>query len=172
MDVTSRPDGTATAHSYVAERLTYDSVHDFGTTRARFEEQVPVFDIAVALDLIRSAASWDKVVAAVEARVGPTGLAAMARLDQGALLSLRDEPIEATLYLVGNPVLAREVIGAQRCATLYAPFRVAVYGDASGAHVTYDQPSSVFASVGSSIVDTIAVQLDDKIRTAAEEACR
>lgn len=172
MDVTSHPDRTATTTSYTAERVTYDSVHDFGTTRARFEERVPVFDTAVALELVISGASWDTVVAAVDERVGPTGLAALARIDQGALLSLRDEPIEATLYLVGNPVLAREVIGAQRTAALYAPFRVAVYGDASGAHVAYDRPSSVFASVGSPAVDTIAVQLDDRIRIAVEEACR
>lgn len=171
MDVTSPPDGSATA-TYFAERMSYDSVHDFGTTRARFDQRVPLFDTSVGFELVTAGASWDEVVAVVDEHVGPTGLAALARIDQGALLSLKDYAIEATLYLVGNPVLARKVIGARRTAALYAPFRVVVYGDAFGAHVAYDRPSSVFASLGSSTVDAIAVQLDDRIRIAVEEACR
>ena len=54
------------------------------------------------------------------------------------VLSLEGEPLEATLYLVGNQILAHQVIGRDRAAALYAPFRVAVYGDATGVHVAYD----------------------------------
>jgi hypothetical protein len=93
-------------------------------------------------------------------------------LDQGALLSLEGEPLEATLYLVGNPILAREVTRHEPGAALYAPFRVAVYRDPTGVHIAYDKPSSVFASLGSSGIDVIAVALDDKIRTVVESSCR
>ena len=72
-----------------------------------------------------------------------------ARLDQGALLRLSGDPVQATLYLVGNPVIARKILAVEPAAGLYAPFRVAVYRDAVGAHVAYDQPSSVFASFAS-----------------------
>jgi hypothetical protein len=59
--------------------------------------------------------------------------------------------------------------GQQRCTP---PFRVAVYGDATGVHVAYDKPSSVFASLGSSGIDVIAAELDDKIRTVVEASFR
>jgi uncharacterized protein (DUF302 family) len=73
---------------------------------------------------------------------------------------------------LANQILAHEVIGRDRTAALYAPFRVAVYGDATGVHVAYDKPSSVFASLGSPGIDVITAELDDKIRTVVEASCR
>jgi len=163
---------TTKTTDYTAVRLTYDSPLDFEQTRARFDERVPAFDPAISAQLVTDDASWPQVQAAVDERVGPTGLVALARLDQGALLSLGGEPLEATLYLVGNPVLARQVIGFDTAAALYAPFRVAICRDSTGVHVAYDTPSSVFASLGSAGVDAIAVELDEMIRTVVEESVR
>src|SRR5262249_37768975 len=134
-----------TESTYTAVRITYDSHRDLKDTRARFDERVPVFEGAATVELVLEAASWPEVEAAVDARVGPTGLVALARLDQGVLLSLQGEPLEATLYLVGNPIIARTVTHHEPAAALYAPFRVAIYRDATGVHIAYDQPSSVFA---------------------------
>jgi uncharacterized protein (DUF302 family) len=158
--------------TYRAVRLTYDSNLDFNETRARFDERVPAFEGATSIELVLGGAPWSKVQAAVDARAGPTGLVALSRLDQGALLSLEGEPLEATLYLVGNPIIAREVTRHEPAAALYAPFRVAVYRDTTGVHIAYDKPSSIFASLGSSGIDVIAVELDDKIRTVVESSCR
>jgi uncharacterized protein (DUF302 family) len=158
--------------TYRAVRLTYDSNLDFNETRARFDERVPAFEGATSIELVLGGAPWSKVQAAVDARAGPTGLVALSRLDQGALLSLEGEPLEATLYLVGNPIVAREVTRHEPAAALYAPFRVAVYRDTTGVHIAYDKPSSIFASLGSSGIDVIAVELDDKIRTVVESSCR
>jgi uncharacterized protein (DUF302 family) len=161
-----------TETTYTAARITYDSHRDFGETRARFDERVPVFESAASVELVLKGASWPEVETAVGGRVGPTGLVALARLDQGALLSLQGEPLEATLYLVGNPIVARKVTHHEPAAALYAPFRVAIYRDATGVHIAYDQPSSVFASLGSSGIDLIASELDDKIGSVAEASCR
>jgi uncharacterized protein (DUF302 family) len=158
--------------TYRAVRLSYDSNLDFNETRARFDERVPAFEDAAGIELVLGGASWSEVQAAVDARVGPTGLVALSRLDQGALLSLEGEPLAATLYLVGNPIIAREVTRHEPGAALYAPFRVAVYRDTTGVHIAYDKPSTVFASLGSSGIDVIAVELDDKIRTVVESSCQ
>ena len=40
-----------TTTTYAAVRITIDSAHDFGTTRARFDERVPLFDQTIALEL-------------------------------------------------------------------------------------------------------------------------
>ena len=158
--------------SYTAVRIIYDSHRDFEETRARFDERVPLFESAASVELVLAGASWPEVEAAVDARVGPTGLVALARLDQGALLSLQGELLEATLYLVGNPIVARTVTHHEPAAALFAPFRVAIYRDATGVHIAYDQPSSVFASLGSSGIDLVASELDEKIAVVAEESCR
>ena len=158
--------------SYTAVRIIYDSHRDFEETRARFDERVPLFESAASVELVLAGASWPEVEAAVDARVGPTGLVALARLDQGAFLSLQGELLEATLYLVGNPIVARTVTHHEPAAALFAPFRVAIYRDATGVHIAYDRPSSVFAALGSSGIDLIASELDEKIAVVAEESCR
>ena len=153
-------------------RITYQSSHDFETTRARLDEQIPLLDPLVSLDLVLRDASWAEVESTVAAYLGPTGFVALARLDQGALLSLNGEPLGATRYLVGNPLLARRVLSADPAAALYAPFGVAVFADhVGGAHVSYDHPSSLFASLGSKEIDEIGRELDDKIGQAVVSAC-
>ena len=158
--------------SYVATCLTHLSAADFEETRRRMDDRVPLLEPAATVELVLGGASWSEVEAVVTRTAGPTGLVALARLDSGALLSLRGHALDATLYFVGNPIVASEIIAIEPAAALYAPFRVAIFKDANGVHVSYDQPSSVFKSLGSRAVDLIAVELDEKIRVAVEESCR
>src|SRR5260370_29274620 len=150
--------------SYTATRITFASAHGFAETRAGFEERVPLFDQSVALELVLWGATWAAVEAAVNDRVGPDGLVALARLDQGALLRLSGRPLEATLYLVVNPLVARDVTDLAPAAALYAPLRVAVFADAAGVHLAYDRPSSAFASLACKGLTRIAVALHAKIQ--------
>ena len=161
-----------TTINYQANRLIHHSAIDFEETRRRFDEQVPLLDPLLILRLVLDQSTWRDVEALVDRTVGPTGFVALARVDQGALFRLSGDPVQATLYLVGNPVIAREILAVEPAAGLYAPFRVAVYRDALGAHVAYDQPSSVFASFGSDAIDAIARELDEEIRNSAETSCR
>ncbi len=160
-----------TTISYQATRVIHDSAVDFEETRRRFDDQVPFLDPLLTLRLVLDEATWRDVEALVNRTVGETGFVALGRLDQGSLFSLGGDPIRATLYLVGNPVIARKILAVEPAAGLYAPFRVAVYRDAMGAHVAYDQPSSVFASFGSHTIDAIASELDEKIRNSVETSC-
>ena len=164
--------GGSTETDYTARRITFDSDYGYQETRARFDEQVPLMDGAVAVELVVSRAPWSAVQAAVNDRVGPTGFVAMARIDQGALLSLSREALDGTLYLVGNPIVASDVTSGDPAAVLYVPFRVAVYRDTSGVHLSYDQPSSVLGSLDSAGINEIAIELDRKIQLTAEASCR
>ena len=152
-------------------RITYKSSHDFESTRSRLDEEIPLLDPLVALGLVLRDAPWAEVESTVTTYLGPTGFVALARLDLGALLSLNGEPLGATRYLVGNPLLARRVLSADPAAALYAPFGLAVFADHVGAHISYDHPSSLFASLGSKEIDEIGRELDDKIRQAVVSAC-
>ena len=163
---------SVTETGYQATRVTYDSARGFAETQSSFDEHVPLLDLGVAINLVRNGASWDQVQSAVNTSIGPSGLVALARLEQGLLLSLSGEAVQATLYLVGNPLVARQVLGHDRAGALYAPFRVAVFADDRGTHISYDKPSTVFASLGSAEIDQIAVDLDAKIAAVAEEVCR
>lgn len=161
-----------TTTTYAAVRITIDSAHDFATTRSRFEERVPIVDPTGLLELVARGASWSQVETEVGQRIGPSGFVALSRLDQGVLLSLHGEPVDTTQYLVGNPLIARQIIGLNRTAALHAPFPLAIYRDDQGVHVAYIQPSSSFGSLGSADIDVIAKELDARILGTVEQVCR
>jgi Domain of unknown function DUF302 len=169
---TRSPRRNMTTINYQASRLIHDSAVDFEETRRRFDEQVPLLDPLLTLQLVLEAATWHDVEVLVNRTVGETDFVALARLDQGVLFSLSGDLFQATLYLVGNPVIARQILEVEPASALYAPFRVAVYRDPTGVHVAYDQPSSVFASFGSQTIDAVGVELDQKIWNSAEKSCR
>jgi hypothetical protein len=151
--------------------VTFDSRSDFESTRARFDEQVPLLDPGVTLDLVISQAAWPDVEAAISQILGPSGFLAVSRVDQGALMSLRGTALHATQYLVGNPLSAIDVIGSVRAASLFAPFQAAVYADKCGVHVSYMLPSSLFNSMDDRVVADIGERLDVRIEQTVAEVC-
>jgi uncharacterized protein (DUF302 family) len=151
--------------------VTYDSRSDFESTRNRFDERFPLLDQSVTINLVISQAAWSEVEAAISPELGPSGFLAISRLDQGALMSLRGTALHATQYLVGNPLIATQVIGIARDASLFAPFQAAVYADKSGAHVSYMLPSCLFNSLDDRKVAAIGDDLDTKMEETVTELC-
>jgi hypothetical protein len=151
--------------------VTVDSRSDFEATRKRFDERVPLLDPGLTSSLVLSRAAWPEVEAAITPALGPTGFAAISRVDQGSLMSLRGTAVHATQYLVGNPLIATEVIGSVRGGSLFAPFPAAVYADRDGVHVTYMLPSSLFTSLDHGGVAAIGTYLDGKMEDTVAQVC-
>ena len=68
---------------------TFDSRSNFESTRARFDEQVPLLDSSITAHLVISQAAWSEVEAAITRTLGPSGFLAVSRLDEGSLMTLR-----------------------------------------------------------------------------------
>ncbi len=151
--------------------VTFDSRSDFESTRARFEDQIPLLDPSVNINLVISQAAWSEVEAAITQQLGPSGFLAVSRVDQGSLMSLRGMALHATQYLVGNPLIAIEVISSVRKGSLFAPFQVAIYEDQSGVHVSYMLPSSLFTSLDDRGVAAIGDRLDASFEETVAEVC-
>ena len=151
--------------------VTCDSRSDFESTRARFDEQVPLLDPGVTANLVISQPAWSAVEAAITLTLGPSEFLAVSRLDQGSLMSLRGRELHATQYLVGNPLVATEVIGSVRMSSLFAPFQAAIYEDPSGVHVSHMLPSSLFTSLDDPEVAAIGARLDAKFEDTVAEVC-
>jgi uncharacterized protein (DUF302 family) len=151
--------------------VTFDSRSDFESTRNRFDERFPLIDQSVAIELVISQAAWSEVEASITPALGSSGFLAISRLDQGSLMSLRGTALQATQYLVGNPLIATQVIGLARDASLFAPFQAAIYADKAGAHVSYMLPSSLFNSLDDREVSDIGERLDTKMEETVTEVC-
>ena len=151
--------------------MTFDSRSDFESTRTRFDERFPLLDPSVTIQLVISQAAWSEVETAITPTLGPSGFLAVSRLNQGSLMSLRGTALQATQYLVGNPLIATEVIGSVRKGSLFAPFQAAIYEDQSGVHVSYMLPSSLFASLDDRGVAAIGERVDAKMENTVAEVC-
>jgi uncharacterized protein (DUF302 family) len=75
------------------------------------------------------------------------------------------------VYLVGNPLIATEVIGKVPRGSLFAPFQTAIYEDQSGVHLSYMLPSSLFTSLDDRGAAAIGDLLDAKVEETVAQVC-
>jgi uncharacterized protein (DUF302 family) len=130
-----------------------------------FERSVGHWDPTLGASLWKEAASWPKVEATVAKAGEPFGLMVMAKIDQGRLTSLSGKVKHCSLYLVGNPVIANQIIEIDLRGSFYVPFRVAIHSDddANDGIISYDLPSSFLAALGRPELAAIGKALDEKM---------
>jgi uncharacterized protein (DUF302 family) len=150
---------TTIQHTRVATGLSYDALI------SAFERELGHLDPSVPQHLIKWKAAWSEVEREIGEAAGRHGLMIIARADQGPLLSLSGSQRRCTLYIVGNPLIARKIIDIDVRGGFYVPFRVALYDDGGpgGAVIAFDRPSSFLATLGHPELAEIGQSLDGKI---------
>jgi uncharacterized protein (DUF302 family) len=130
-----------------------------------FERSLGHWNPASGEALWKETAAWPKVEAAVAKAGEPFGLMAMAKIDQGRLTSLSGKVKHCSLYLVGNPVIANQIIDIDPRGCFHVPFRVALHdgGDAGDGIISYDLPSSFLATLDRPELTAIGKSLDEKM---------
>ena len=115
--------------------------------------------------------SFDEVTKAVKSLVAKNGMMVMAEVDQGKMLSMTGLNLKATLYIVGNPVVGKQLFEQDHAVGLYVPVRIFVYSDASGkTSVSYDKPSTLLSQFQNSKMNMVAEMLDQKLEGLANMA--
>src|SRR5579872_6568595 len=90
--------------SHLATGLTYDALV------AAFERELGRWDAATGERLQQRKAPWSEAEQEVAQMAGPRGLMVFSRVDQGAFISLSGDVKRCSLYLVGNPVIANQIL--------------------------------------------------------------
>jgi uncharacterized protein (DUF302 family) len=122
---------------------------------------------------VDSSKSYEQVVDALKSLVAKNGMMVMAEVNQGQMLSMAGLSLKATVFLVGNPTVGKQLFEQNQAVGLYVPLRVAVYVDANGkTHVEYDRPSSVLAQFKNEQVTMVAKMLDEKLEGLASMAAK
>lgn len=94
----------------------------------------------------------------------PYGLTVYARMDTRTHLALSGTGVPAIEYLIGNHTIAETMFRHDPNALLYAPLRVLVFSDDTGAAVfAIDRPSTVFAGLRRDDIAATGSLLDDKV---------
>lgn len=117
--------------------------------------------------------SYEQVVDALKSLVAKNGMMVMAEVNQGQMLSMAGLSLKATVFLVGNPTVGKQLFEQNQAVGLYVPLRVAVYVDANGkTHVEYDRPSSLLAQFKNEQVTMVAKMLDEKLEGLASMSAK
>lgn len=122
---------------------------------------------------VESSKSFDDVTKSVKNLVAKNGMMVMAEVDQGKMLSMAGLQLKATLFLIGNPNVGKQLFEQDHAVGLYVPLRLAVYSDAKGkTFVEYDKPSSLLGQFQNEKIGMVGKMLDEKIGGLAQMAAQ
>src|SRR6202163_1250603 len=118
------------------------------------------------------ARSFAELKSAVEKGLSTVGLMLFMQLDHGAILRKeagRETP-KMTRFVIGNPLIMKEMVKHVPDAGSYAPVTVLVDERADGVHLSYDRMASFLAAYGNAAALEIAQDLDAKIEALLASA--
>src|ERR1700676_1195461 len=149
------------------------------TTSKAFDEVIAGVNAAIGhpdmAEFVRSthgARSFAELKSAVEKGLSESGLMLFMQLDQGAVLQKetgQDTP-RIIRFLIGNPLIMKEMAKHVPDAGSYAPVTVLVDERADGVHLSYDTMASLLAPYGNSDALAVARDLDLKIENLLRES--
>lgn len=147
------------------ERVTFETDLPYRDLVIGFEKQLGRYDHPIGEQLVRDQVSWAEAETTIAAMKGPHGLMMFFRIDLGQTASLKGEHRDCTLYLIGNPLIATEIVALDMRAGLLVPFGVQIYTEGGNGIISYDRPGSTLATLGNAEIDKIGKGLDEKIET-------
>jgi uncharacterized protein (DUF302 family) len=118
------------------------------------------------------ARSFAGLKSAVEKGLSTVGLMLFMQLDHGAILRKetgRETP-KMIRFVIGNPLIMKEMVKHVPDAGSYAPVTVLVDERADGVHLSYDRMASFLAPYGNRDALEVARDLDKKIEDLLQKA--
>jgi uncharacterized protein (DUF302 family) len=108
----------------------------------------------------------------VQGATGSSDLMEFVRFDAGEILRKErgGQGPEILRFVVGNPIIMKEMAKTVPDAASYAPVTILVDERADGVHLSYDSMASLIAPYGSQAALAIARDLDTKIEYLIETA--
>ncbi len=156
------------------ERVSVESSKPFDMIVAALESAVGNPDIGEFFKHINDARTFAELESVVHRSLGPTDLMIFMKLDLGAVLRKEtglDTP-RIVRYLIGNPLIMKEMAEQVPDAGSYAPVTILVDERADGLHLSYDRMASLLAPYENAEALKVAQALDSKIEALLEAAAR
>jgi hypothetical protein len=148
------------------QHVTVTSHRDFAATIREFEKQLGTFDPEAVKPLGGPNPEIEQIKAKVEAMAGSSGFMRFGGIQKfGDLLALAGKPAgKANQYVIGNPLIALQMVRHKLGVGLYVPLRILISEDAGRVtHLEYDLPSSLLDQFNDPEVNKVALMLDHKL---------
>ena len=154
------------------ERFTLNSSKPFDQVVAALNSAVGHPDMAEFWKSTHQAQSDAELQNTIEKGLGRTGLMLFMEFDHGAVV--RSGTGRATprmiRFVIGNPLIMREMAKHVPDAGSYAPVTVLVDERADGVHLSYDRMTSFLAPYNNSEALKVARDLDEKVEALLSAA--
>jgi uncharacterized protein (DUF302 family) len=153
------------------ERFSLTSSKSFDAIVAAFKSAVGQPDMVEFFKQTRATSSFPDLERVVRSGLGRTDLMLFAEFDLGDILRRESgsETPKIMRFVVGNPLIMKEMVRHVRDAGSYAPVTVLIDERPDGVHVSYDKMESYLLQYGSSEALAVARALDTKITTLLSE---
>jgi uncharacterized protein (DUF302 family) len=154
-----------TARQPSGRRLSVRSSKSFEAVVAAFEAAIGHPEMRGFQTEIRAAKNYAEMEGIVQRALGSSGFMELARFDLGDVL--RKEPglgaRKSLRFLVGNPLVMKELVKRVPDAGSYAPMTVLIDERPDGVHLSYDAMAEFLAPYGDADAAHIARDLDFKV---------
>jgi uncharacterized protein (DUF302 family) len=153
------------------ERFSLTSSKPFDAVVAALKSAVGQPDMVEFFRTTGAATSFPDFERIVQSGLGRTGLMLFAEFDLGAILRREtgSKTPKITRFVVGNPLIMKEMVKHVPDAGSYAPVTVLIDERHDGVHVSYDKMESYLLPYGSPEALAVARNLDAKITTLLRE---
>ena len=120
--------------------------------------------------MVDKATNAENFAASVRAAEGSSSFILFLKVDHSSWLARVGIGGRATMYTIGNPLIAQTMIRHNIEVGLNVPVRVLIYEDAASktGRIGYDLPSSLMARLKNAEVTAAAKLLDEKLASAGE----
>ncbi len=121
---------------------------------------------------VASAKSFKDLEKVVNAVTGATGLMQFMKFDLGEIVRKErgDSAPRSLRYLIGNPLIMKQMLERSPDAGSYAPVTVLIDERPDGVRLSYDRMVSFLAPYGNNEALKVALDLDAKIETLLTKA--
>ena len=154
------------------ERFTLTSSKPFDQVVAALNTAIGHPDMAEFGKSTHRTQTVAELESAIQKVLGPAGLMLFMEFDHGAVVRKstgRDTP-RIVRFVIGNPLIMKEMAKHVPDAGSYAPVTVLVDERADGVHLSYDRMASFLAPYGNRDAQEVARNLDKKIEDLMRQA--
>jgi len=150
----------------------FSSERSFDAVVAAFESAVGPGDGRTFQSIVDKATNAKNFVASVRAAEGSSGFILFLKVDHSSWLAQVGIGGRATMYTIGNPLIAQTMIRHNIEVGLNVPVRVLIHEDATSktGRIGYDLPSSLMARLKNAEVTAAAKLLDEKLAALASHS--
>ena len=153
------------------ERFSLTSSKPFDAIVAALKSAVGQPNMIEFFKETRATNSFSDLERVVQSGLGPTDLMLFAEFDLGDILrrETRSKTPNSMRFLVGNPLIMKEMVKHAPDAGSYAPVTVLIDERPDGVHLSYDRMESYLLPYGSADALAVARNLDAKITNLLSE---